>query len=228
MIEKGILSKGAREEKHWRDTKFKMPYSKAIERFRRDVMERRDFDPSTLFVWGTYMAMTVLQMMKDIEANFGPDGQKIATESMRKVGYDIARQMFDEAVFPEGTTDIEKASFATTWINTIAWTSIEEPKILSSNEAIFDIHWCPHQDTYKAFDCRVQRYLVEGVLQYLREKIDPRFDVEFKWTIPAGAQTCRFRIWKRREGEKGQWEEYSQILAQRALERSKNRGKPAH
>jgi hypothetical protein len=223
MITEGILSKGPRPEKNWKGTKFKMPYSKAIETFRREVAARPDFDPATLLVWGTYMSMTILQMMKDVEENFGPDGQKVVVEAMRKVGYDTAEEMFEKAEFPRGTTDIEKTSFVTTWVNTDTWTSVERPKILGPDEAMFDILWCPHQDTYNAFDCRVQRYLVEGILKYLREQVDPSFCLEFKWTIPAGAETCRFRLWKRKQGEQDRWEKYSNTLAQKALEKWRQR-----
>lgn len=52
MTTEGILSKGSRVEKNWKRTKFKMPYSKAIETFREKVMGRSDFDPATLLVWG--------------------------------------------------------------------------------------------------------------------------------------------------------------------------------
>ncbi|MHA1580381.1 MAG: hypothetical protein ACTSUQ_12245, partial [Candidatus Freyarchaeota archaeon] len=111
--------------------------------------------------------------------------------------------------------------FIATWINTVFWTSIEKPEILSDEEAIFDILWCPHQDVYKPFDCRVQRYLVEGIRKYLEEREGIRFDAEFKWIIPVGAETCRFRIWKKKEGEEAQWEKYSKILEKRALKRWK-------
>jgi len=221
LIMEGILSKGERKEKNWNGTRFELPYEQAGERFREAVMGRPDFDPSTLLIWGTYMAKSVLQIMEDVKENFGPEGQKVVSEAMIKVGYDAARQMFERAEFPKGTTDIEKVSFSATWVNTVIWSSIERPRILNSDETVFDILWCPHQDTYKPLDCRVQRYLVEGVLKYLRERIGSNFDLEFKWIIPAGAETCRFRIWKKKEGEVGQWEKYSGILAQRALKRWK-------
>jgi hypothetical protein len=209
LITDGILSKGQRKERNWKGTKFNMSYAKAIETFRREVARRPDFDPATLLVWGTYMAKTVLQIMEDVEENFGSEGQKVVSEAMTKVGHDVAEQMFQGTKFPADTADIEKVSFATTWVNTVTWSSIERPQILNSEEAIFDILWCPHQDTYKPFDCRVQRYLVEGILKYLREKIDPNFDLEFKWTIPAVTETCRFRIWRRKKGDEGQWEKHS-------------------
>ncbi len=226
MITDGILSKGERKEKNWKGTKFKEPYKVAVERFRKEVMERPDFDPATLFIWGAYMAMGVLRIMEDVEENFGPEGQRVVNEALRKVGYDIAKQSFEDAEFPEGTTDIEKASFVGTWINTVFWTSIEKPEILSEDEAILDILWCPLQDMYKPFDCRVQRYMVEGVLRYLREKMNIDFELEFQWIIPAGAETCRFRLWKQKEGEEGgQWEKYSKILEERALKRWKAKKK---
>ncbi|MFB0561324.1 MAG: hypothetical protein ACETWM_08955 [Candidatus Lokiarchaeia archaeon] len=222
MITDGILSKGEREEINWKETKFKEPYKVAIERFREEVLGRPDFDPTTLLIWGIYMSMGVLQIMEDVEENFGPEGQKVVSEALRKIGYDIAKQSFEDAEFPEGTPDIEKASFVATWINTVFWTSIENPEIVSEDEAILDILWCPHQDMYKPFDCRVQRYLVEGVLRYLRENMNLDFELEFQWIIPAGAETCRFRLWKKKEGEeRGQWEKYSKMLAQRALKRMK-------
>ena len=227
MITDGICVKGERKEKNWKGTKFKEPYREAVERFRKEVMGRPDFDPATLFIWGTMMGMSVLQIMEDVEENFGPEGQRVVSDALRKVGYDIARQSFENAVFPEGTTDIEKASFIATWINTVFWTSIEKPEILSDEEAIFDILWCPHQDVYKPFDCRVQRYLVEGIRKYLGEREGIQFDAEFKWIIPAGAETCRFRIWKKKEGEEAQWEKYSKILEERALKRWKAKKKKA-
>jgi len=219
LIKEGILARGERKEENWKGTRFGVPYAEAVERFRREVMGRPDFDPATLFIWGAFMAKALLQVMEDVEENFGPEGQRVVNESLRKVGYDAARQMFEDAVFPEGTSDIEKASFCATAVNTILWTSIEKPEILSEDEAIFDILWCPHQDIYKPFDCRIQRYLVEGVLRYLREKSKLEFDVEFKWTIPAGAETCRFRIWKKKKGEESRWEKYSELLAEKALKK---------
>jgi hypothetical protein len=192
-------------------------------------MDRPDFDPSTLLVFGLLMGKAVLQIMEDVEENFGPEGQKVANEAIRKTGYDIAKQSYEDAEFPEDTTDIEKASFIATWLNTVFWTSIEKPEILSEDEAIFDILWCPLQYVYKPFDCRVQRYFIEGIRRYFADRGDVEFEAEFKWTIPAGAETCRFRMWKKKEGEEeegeGQWEKYSKILEDRALKRWKAKKK---
>ncbi|MBS7288440.1 MAG: hypothetical protein KIH01_06770 [Candidatus Freyarchaeota archaeon] len=219
MIRNGILVKGERREKNWKGTRFSFPYAEAVERFRRDIAVRPDFDPAAVFVWGVFMAKALLQVVEDVEENLGPEGQKVVNEALRKVGYDAARQMFEHAVFPEGTSDVEKASFCATAINTILWASVEKPEILSEDEAMFDILWCPLQDVYGPFDCRVQRYLVEGVMRFLREKGGVDFDVKFEWIIPAGAETCRFKIWRRKSGEEPQWEKYSQLLAERALKK---------
>ncbi|MBS7248336.1 MAG: hypothetical protein QXN15_04470 [Candidatus Jordarchaeales archaeon] len=219
MIRDGILARGERKEKNWKDTKFGIPYGKAVERFRRDVAVRPDFDPASVFVWGVFMAKALLQVVRDVEETLGPEGQRVVNEALRKVGYEAAREMFEHADFPEGTSEIEKASFCATAINTILWTSVEKPEILNEDEAMFDILWCPLQDVYAPFDCRIQRYLVEGIMRFLREKGGVDFDVKFEWIIPAGAETCRFRIWRRKEGEEPQWEKYSQLLAERALRR---------
>ncbi|MGQ9720385.1 MAG: hypothetical protein ACUVXA_03585 [Candidatus Jordarchaeum sp.] len=60
MITDGILAKGERNDKNWKGTKFKEPYRAATERFRKEVMERPDFDPATLFIWGVYMSKGLL------------------------------------------------------------------------------------------------------------------------------------------------------------------------
>ncbi|MEX2722929.1 MAG: hypothetical protein Q6367_003480, partial [Candidatus Freyarchaeota archaeon] len=61
-----------------------------------------------------------------------------------------------------------------------------------------------------------------GIRRYFKEKGEINFDVEFKWIIPAGADTCRFRLWRKKKGEKeDQWEKYSKILEERALKRWK-------
>ncbi|MEM1659503.1 MAG: hypothetical protein QXK94_10770 [Candidatus Jordarchaeales archaeon] len=219
MIEGGILAGGEREEKNWKGTRFGTPFAKAVERFRRGVAVRPDFDPSTVFIWGLFMAKALLQVVEDVEEKLGAEGQSVVNEALRKVGYEVARQMFEGAVFPEGTSEIEKASFCATAINTILWTSVEKPEILSEDEALFDILWCPLQDVYGPFDCRIQRYLVEGIMRFLREKGGADFDVKFEWIIPAGAETCRFRIWRRKGGGETEWEKYSRFLAERALKK---------
>ncbi len=51
MITDGILSKGTRNERNWRDTKFNIPYSNVVDRFRKEVEIRSGFDLSTLLIY---------------------------------------------------------------------------------------------------------------------------------------------------------------------------------
>ena len=85
----------------------------------------------------------------------------------------------------------------------------------------FDILWCPHQDHYKAFDCRVQRYFVQGMIDAMREFGSQHgFDVRFDSTIPAGAPTCHFTMWRRSEDEaaSSDWQTYTAQIDKKALE----------
>jgi len=219
---KGLMKNGKRPESNWEKINFNEPYKKATERFREIVLNRLDFDPTTLFQFGIFMAKALLQMLEDVEKNFGPEGQKVCNEVLIKVGYDIASQMFGNIEIPKDVPSIELISFSATWINTVAWTSIEEPKIINDEKCIFDILWCPLEDVYKPFDCRIQRYLVQGIINYLRElRSDLDYDIEFLTTIPAGGETCKFQIVKKDEKSKDKWEMYSKILEERALKRWK-------
>ena len=112
-------------------------------------------------------------------------------------------------------------SFLATIINTQAWTSVEDPRIDTEDKCSFDIIWCLLQDVYKAFDCRVQRYLVQGIMDAFRDSgvLSNDFQVEFKTTIPAGAQTCLFEITKKKQDQSDKWEDYSKILEKKALEK---------
>ncbi|MHA1131952.1 MAG: hypothetical protein ACTSQI_20090 [Candidatus Helarchaeota archaeon] len=218
----GIMAKGDRKEENWKKIQFNEPYKDATERFRKEILTRSDFDPSTLFQFSIFMAKSVLQMLEDVEENFGPEGQKVCNEALIKIGRDMADQMFNGIQIPENISNIELVSFIATKINTICWTSVEEAHIINKKEAEFDILWCPLEDEYKAFDCRVQRYLVQGILNRVRElhpSVD--YDVEFLSTIPAGAKTCKFRIVERQNGSPDKWKTYSELLEKRALKRWK-------
>ena len=126
---------------------------------------------------------------------------------------------------PDDVTPIELMSFIATIANTQAWTSIEEPIIDSDEKCSFNIHWCPLEDVYNAFDCRVQRYLVQGMMNAFREfnpfKLD--YQVEVTKTMPAGAKCCNFVINEKKPGESDKWEVYSKLLERKALKRMKER-----
>jgi hypothetical protein len=170
-------------------------------------------------------ATALVEVLKGCEAAFGAAGQEVVFAALRRVGLDVGRQILAGTELPEGITEGEFASFYATVVNRIAYASLEAPRVDGEDRASFDILWCPHQDHYAAFDCRVQRYFVQGMLEAAREHAAQfGFDVRFESTIPAGAATCHFTLWKPRPEEKGAWEEYTRALEARALARAKKGG----
>lgn len=138
----------------------------------------------------------------------------------------MGRQIAKNVEIPSDVSDVEIMSFLGTIINTQSWTSIEAPKIDNMDACSFKILWCPLQDVYSAFDCRVQRYLVQGIINYFREHVlSSDFQVEFKSTIPSGAEVCQFVIERKKPGESDKWEVYSKLLERKALKRLKERKK---
>lgn len=217
-----------RKEESWANIKdqFKEPYNIATEKFRKEVLTRSDFDPATVFQFSIFMAKALLQMLEDVEENFGPEGQKICNEALIKTGREMADEMFGGIEVPPDIPDIELVSYIATKVNTVSWTSVEDPRIVSEDKCEFDILWCPLEDIYKAFDCRIQRYLVQGILDRVREthpSVD--FNVEFLSTIPAGSKTCKFQIVRKEPGAPDKWTLYSELLEKRALKRWKEKGK---
>jgi len=45
------------------------------------------------------------------------------------------------------------------------------------------------------------------------------FEVRFDSTIPAGAKTCHFTLWRATDDEKEQWNQYTKLLEAKALVR---------
>ena len=226
MRESGILKGASRKEENWKKVKFGEPFEQALDRFRENVQNRNDFDPTSLLQFGLFMSMAVINILKENEAIFGIEGQKVVNDALIKTGYEVGKQIIENVEIPPDVSDIELMSFLATIINTQAWTSIEEPKIDNEDRCSFNILWCPLQDIYSAFDCRVQRYLVQGIINYFQENLlKAEFQVEFKHTIPAGAECCRFVIDRKNPGEQNKWETYSRLLERKALERLNERKK---
>ncbi|MBN2028500.1 MAG: hypothetical protein JW854_17245 [Actinobacteria bacterium] len=208
-----------REEESWKDFKFNFPFAKGLKRLREEVLAKTDFDPSVLWIWGTMQAMAVIRTLKACEREFGEEGQRVVKEALIETGRDIGQQMMEGLDKPEKLSDAEMASFFATVINCIAYASLEDPSIDSEERVSFHILWCPHQDYYAAFDCRVQRYFVQGMLEAVKEKgMMGDWQVRFTQTIPAGTETCHFELWRAPAGEKSQWEKYSEQLELKALE----------
>jgi hypothetical protein len=105
-------------------------------------------------------------------------------------------------------------------LNEEIWASPEIPRVEGEDRCVCDILWCPHQDHYTAFDCRVQRYIVQGLLEAFQEKTGIAADARFTQTMPKGSETCRFEMRRARPGEGRQWTEHSSALARKALERA--------
>jgi len=207
-----------RDEAKWGDFEFNQPYAKGLKRLKEEVLAKTDFDPATLWQWGTMQAMALIEMLRENERTFGEEGQKAAYRALRRTGYDVGRQILEGTTIPEEMTDAEFTSFYATIINRIAYASLEDPKIDAEGQASFHILWCPHQDHYEAFDCRVQRYFVQGMIDAARDHAERvGFQARFDYTIPAGAETCHFTMWQATDEEREQWELLTEKLERKAL-----------
>lgn len=211
-----------RPEPKWATFEFNQPYAKGLKRLREEVLAKTDFDPATLWQWGTMQAMALIEVLKSCEATFGAEGQKLVCDALHRIGHDVGRQMLDGVAIPKDLTETEFISFYATVINRIAYASLEEPRIDEEGKATFDIVWCPHQDHYGAFDCRVQRYFVQGMIDAAREHAAGfGFEVRFDTTIPSGSPTCHFTMWKPTAEERAVWEGTTKLIEEKALARAK-------
>ena len=225
---KGIKHWETRPEKSWGQFLFNQPYEKGLTRLKEDVLNKTAFDPTVLWQWGTMQALAVIEILKAVEHAFGREGQQVVQKSLYRVGYDIGRQITQGTVIPSDMSDAEWISFYATIINRIVYASLESPEILNDNKVIFHIDWCPHQDHYAAFDCRVQRYFVQGMIDaaqdFAREQArDVLWDVAFKTTIPSGGKTCLFEIFRGDPDASRAWAEYTRILEERALQKAQEK-----
>jgi len=185
-----------RPEPKWEHFKFNQPYAKGRARLEQ-LVKSTDFDPLTLWQWGTMQSMALVETLRACESQLGPEGRELVFQALRKVGLDVGRQILDGVEIPPDVNAAELVSFYVTVVNRIAFASIEEPRIDNDEQVSFDIVWCPHQDEYSAFDCRVQHQLVQGMMEAARERLgEAAFDLRFDTTIPAGAMTCHVTLRK--------------------------------
>ncbi len=215
-----------RPEPNWAKFKFNQPYARGLKRLKEQVLARTNFDPTTLWQWGTMQAMALITVLKKAEQQFGSEGQQLVLDSLREVGYDIGQQVVDGIDIDQDIPPHEWISFYATVINRIVYASLESPQVHGEGEVDFHIDWCPHQDHYGAFDCRVQRYFVQGMidaaLEYAKAQgRDDIWNVGFRNTIPNGAQTCYFQIEKAKEGDQERWTRYTKALEGKALRAAK-------
>ena len=195
----GIWSKGKREEERYKEVSLGVPYPEAVEQFQKAIGGRTDFDPAVLFGWGTMQATAVLNILKAAEETFGEAGQEMVRKAINKAGYEAMEGFLKDSSFPEAADEMELASFIVTGLNTVLYASLERPWIVSKERCEFDILWCPHQDRYTAFDCRVQRYFVEGMFQALDDQGMGRITAWVEKLIPHGAECCHFVVEKMKD-----------------------------
>jgi hypothetical protein len=209
-----------RAEPAWQKFEFNQPYAKGLARLKEEVLGKTDFDPATLWQWGTMQAMAVIEVLKTCERLFGRAGQQAVFESLYRVGLDVGRQILVGTSKPDDMSEAEFLSFYASVINRIAYASLEAPRIDGPESVSFDILWCPHQDHYQAMDCRVQRYFVQGMIAAMREfGQEHDFDVRFDTTIPSGSPTCHFTMWRATSAdEKSAWQQYTAAIEAKALE----------
>src|SRR3954447_20721583 len=139
-----------RPETNWPKFQFNQPYAKGLKRLKDEVLAKTDFDPATLWQWGTMQAMALVEILKEAEAEWGEAGQRLVQRALHRVGRDVGHQILDGVDIPAEITEAEFISYYATVINRIAYASLEAPRIDSPDMATFDILWCPHQDHYGA------------------------------------------------------------------------------
>jgi predicted hydrocarbon binding protein len=186
--------------------------------FTRRALNKGGYDPRSVLRWGQMMAISLLEVVKAVEKRFGEEGQKVCIEALVNVGRKVGKDILETATIPEGLSEIEKLSFLASWVNRNVYASPDVQKIISDKECEFDILWCPHQDIYTARDCRIQRYIIEGILDSFNAK---DYNIEITKLIPRGDDTCHFRIWKKEKGEANEWKARSRVLAKREIQEKK-------
>jgi predicted hydrocarbon binding protein len=220
------MSKNPVHDQQWNRSGIRLSrhFATSTRKLREMALSREDYDPARLFKWGQMMALAVVRMMEGAERNFGAKGQKIMARILTDLGREIGREVLQSWEIGPGKQEIEAISAFVTYVNEEVWASPEIPRVVSDRECTCDILWCPHQDHYKPFDCRVQRYIVQGLLEAFQEKTGIAADARFTQIIPKGAKTCRFEIRLLPPGEKErEWAKYSSGLEEKALKRNSPR-----
>ncbi|MBU2549110.1 MAG: hypothetical protein KKB20_11890 [Proteobacteria bacterium] len=220
----GWWSNGREDEEKYRNIRWGFPFPEAVDNFRRAIEGREDFDPATLFVWGTMQATAILNVLKSAEERFGEAGQTLVREALNRTGYEAMDGLIKNTEFPPDLTWAERTSYLGTGLNTILYASLEKAWFVSQDRCDFHILWCPHQDRYSAFDCRVQRYFVEGMIQATEDNGLGGWTARFRELIPRGAEHCHFicePVGDR--DDRNPWHQYSDQLQKRAFDKMKDK-----
>jgi len=204
--------------------RLKRHFQESTQRMREQALGSKGYDPARLFRWGQMMSMAVVRMMEAAEERFGAAGQEALCQALVELGKEIGKEVLCGFQLAPGTPRIQAVSSFVTYVNEEIWASPEVPRLVDENTCVCDVLWCPHQDHYKAFDCRVQRYIVQGLLEAFQEETGIAVDARFTQIIPKGAETCRFEIKTIACSQPRQWSRYSQELSLRALQRAGSAG----
>src|SRR5919112_363650 len=105
-----------RPEARWKEFQFNQPYEKGLKRLKEEVLAKTDFDPATLWQWGTMQAMAIIEVLKECEKAFGAEGQKIVYGALSKIGLDVGRQILKGIEKPDEISEAEFMSFYATVI----------------------------------------------------------------------------------------------------------------
>ncbi|MGZ4203803.1 MAG: hypothetical protein ACXVES_00720 [Actinomycetota bacterium] len=193
------------------------PFAAAVEGFRSKALANPDYDAASTFVWGQMMAVGLIEALKAVEGRFGAEGHDVFRGALARTGDRIVAEMTEGVDAPPDATPQEITSLIASWINEVCYASIEKPRVTDEG-ADFDIHYCPHEDVYGAFDCRVQRYYVEGMIAAARRQFgSSMFEVRFTSTIPSGSHVCHFDMFPKGDEATDAWNDYSERLRARAL-----------
>ena len=196
----------------------KWPFADAVEGYRRKALGNPDYDPAATFVWGQMMAVGLIEALKAVEERFGAEGHDVFRSALARTGDRMITEMTEGVDPPADATPAELTSLMASWINEVCYASIEKPHVEDEQHADFDINYCPHEDVYGAFDCRVQRYFVEGMIAAGRRRFgSSMFDVRFTSTIPSGSSVCHFDMFSKADESTDAWDEYSERLRAKAL-----------
>src|SRR5579883_3419678 len=110
-----------RAEPRWKEFRFNQPYAKGLRRLRDEVLAKTDFDPATLWQWGTMQAMALVSVLEAAEAKFGAEGQQMVGDAVSAIGLDVGRQILAGTTLPAEMSEAEFFSFYATVLNRIAY-----------------------------------------------------------------------------------------------------------
>jgi hypothetical protein len=199
----------------------KWPFPEAVETVRRKALSRPEFDPASLVVWGQLQAVAILELVKAVERRFGAEGQELCRQILNNAGRQVANQMLEGVELPSDLSDVELNSLFYTWINEVVFCSVEDASVDGPDACSFHIVYCPYEDYYGKFDCRINRYFVEGILDAAVEKLGhDKLHLIFDYSMQQGQPTCHFHTVRRRPEDPDFWREYGEQLQRKALERA--------